>query len=677
MTIGVINSDSFFFQDVKVLGKKNAPTLGFMPEGGFEDHASKKWIIIAHENNILCGYLMFREVPRHSRISIVHLCVEDNYRGQGITQKLLDHLRALYEYNYGYNGISLSCRTDYTGATSVWQKYGFVAKKQIRSRSIEENYLNKWWYDFNRSDLFSSMATNSHKIRALLDANIIIKLRDAHSDYKPMEDPRCLLSDWLVDETEFNYASEIFNEINRDNDRERAQRTREFINHFSEAKHNIEERKRISKELEVFLPGQTDNDKSDRIQIATCIAAGIRYFITFDQGIIDARERICDQYDVEIFTPQEFVLFIDRLIDIESYSPKQILGAAFHSLSKVVNKELDLCINKFWDQKGGENKKQFKNSILEVVNSSYIIDTVKYNGENIALFAYGSERGILSIPIVRISDTNNRDTIFMGLIDEFISRAIIDKCHKIIISESNVGDKYNSILIKSGFVRQDNLYVKYILDKCIESCELENIAMQNNIPISDDIMGPSQLIDIERKLFPLKIVDIDIPCYIIPIKAVWAAHLFDKLTASESLFGADVKRLWNVENVYYRSTKPITEKSPARILWYVSSDKNSTRSKAIVACSYLDEVVTGLPKELFRQYKHYGIYEWRHLFNLCNKDITNPVRALKFSQTQLFEKPIVYSKVSEIIGTKNTFASPVQISADAYSAIYKLGHETL
>lgn len=90
----------------------------------------------------------------------------------------------------------------------------------------------------------------------------------------------------------------------------------------------------------------------------------------------------------------------------------------------------------------------------------------------------------------------------------------------------------------------------------------------------------------------------------------------------------------------HQRTKPITEKCPARILWYVSADKNSPRSKAIVACSYLDDVITGLPKDLFSRYKHYGIYEWSDIYKLCCEDIHNLVRALKFSQTQLFEKPV-------------------------------------
>lgn len=43
-----INSKNRFFPGVIALGKKTSVTLGFMPDGGFEDHANKNAIIIAH-----------------------------------------------------------------------------------------------------------------------------------------------------------------------------------------------------------------------------------------------------------------------------------------------------------------------------------------------------------------------------------------------------------------------------------------------------------------------------------------------------------------------------------------------------------------------------------------------------------------------------------------------------
>ncbi|MFR9510763.1 MAG: hypothetical protein SNG69_03455 [Rikenellaceae bacterium] len=62
MQIEYIDNNHKFFSDVKQLGRKNAATLGFMPEGGFDDHARKRCIIIAYDDSGLCGYLMYRVV---------------------------------------------------------------------------------------------------------------------------------------------------------------------------------------------------------------------------------------------------------------------------------------------------------------------------------------------------------------------------------------------------------------------------------------------------------------------------------------------------------------------------------------------------------------------------------------------------------------------------------------
>lgn len=93
MTIEFIDNTNKFLDDVKALGRKNSATLGFMPEGGFEDHARNKCIIIARQEIEFVGYLMYRVVSRYSRISIVHLCVADAYRGKGVSTSLLDALK--------------------------------------------------------------------------------------------------------------------------------------------------------------------------------------------------------------------------------------------------------------------------------------------------------------------------------------------------------------------------------------------------------------------------------------------------------------------------------------------------------------------------------------------------------------------------------------------------------
>lgn len=143
----------------------------------------------------------------------------------------------------------------------------------------------------------------------------------------------------------------------------------------------------MEQSLREILPGRSANAVSDRKQVANCVAAGIPYFITFDEGILGQKERIEAEYDVQIYTPQEFMLRID------------------------------------------------------------------------------------------------------------------------------------------------------------------------------------QLLQMERMFFPLKIRELEIPTYIIPIRPYWAGQLFDNVISSENLFGAEPDKLWSIENVYYRHTMPITERAPARILW--------------------------------------------------------------------------------------------------------------
>lgn len=638
MTIEFIDDKNKFFSDVKILGKKNSSTLGFMPEGGFEDYAKKGCIIIAADNDILYGYIMYREVPRYSRISIVHLCVDCKYRGKGLTKLLLDALRLKYENSYNYHGILLSCRDDYKAASNMWQKYGFVPRDEVRSRSMENHSLKKWWYDFNRQDLFSLSNAMTSKISALLDANIIIKLRDSANTYEPTEDPRCIMADWLIEETELYYAPEMYNEIDRDANKQRAIRTKQFLSSFVEAKYSIERAKQIAYELSAIIQGKTDNDTSDRKQLATCIAAEIKYFITFDKGIIAAKDKIESLYDVDIITPQEFVVTIDKLVHKETYSPRNLQGAVLHTLSKLSNEEIEVCIDEFWYRKGYEDKKAFRNLVYRVINSSnYTIDTIKNQEECIAFFAYAMGDDDISIPIIRVKEYAKEHTVFMGVIKNMISLAIKENKKEILVSESQLSEEQKVILAKFGFLFDSCIYKKYVCCDVIFKDDISSYMESRGINISIlDSKNDANLLTIERILFPLKICDINIPCYIIPIKPYWAGELFDKSIAGENLFGANVSKLWNVENVYYRHTKPITEKFPARILWYASSSKGTIRNKAIVACSYLDEVFTGLPKELFKMHKHYGVYEWRHIYDLCDKNTNNPIRALKFSQTEVF-----------------------------------------
>ena len=84
-----------------------------------------------------------------------------------------------------------------------------------------------------------------------------------------------------------------------------------------------------------------------------------------------------------------------------------------------------------------------------------------------------------------------------------------------------------------------------------------------------------------------------------------------------------------------------------------------------------------MPKVLFQKNKHYGIYEWKNIYDLCNSNIENSIRALRFSGTEVFMNPVKLSSVREVFMANgkpsNTFASPVRIGSNIFNQIYQTG----
>jgi hypothetical protein len=272
----------------------------------------------------------------------------------------------------------------------------------------------------------------------------------------------------------------------------------------------------------------------------------------------------------------------------------------------------------------------------------------------------------------------------MQIISRFINYAMDNNLLKIVISERYIADEYKLILSQLGFENDSSTWTKLIYNTMLDSSKvavLDNKDLDGFFNAMPKKQSSKEFYDLllilERKYFPLKFTNLDIPCYIIPIKAYWAGQLFDVNISNETLFGANPNKIWNIENVYYRHTMPLTELAPSRILWYVSHDKSISRSKAIVASSYLDEVITDKPKIIFRKYSYYGIYEWKDVFDLCGGNIEKNIRALKFSNTEVFKKVVNYQDIQSILikngMSKNTFTSPLKVDNIIFNKIYRMG----
>lgn len=187
-------------------------------------------------------------------------------------------------------------------------------------------------------------------------------------------------------------------------------------------------------------------------------------------------------------------------------------------------------------------------------------------------------------------------------------------------------------------------------------------------------------VDIERLLWPAKIVDAAIPTFLVPIQPVWAQELFDTKLSDQTLFGALKRLTLNREGVYYRASRPAVLSAPGRILWYVSRAKAGTiqGTSAIRACSRLEEVVVGKPKELFRQFRRLGIYEWKHVMKVVEGSEDQYLMAVRFSDTELFPTPISLEELRasyKTLGKGLMLQSPSRLAPppELFAQLYRLG----
>lgn len=135
----------------------------------------------------------------------------------------------------------------------------------------------------------------------------------------------------------------------------------------------------------------------------------------------------------------------------------------------------------------------------------------------------------------------------------------------------------------------------------------------------------------------------------------------------------------------YRSNRssPKNFTYPARILWYVTKDKNNTfhNDKSVRACSYLDEVVVDYPKKLFSRFHKLGIYSWNDVYSTAKKDVNNKIQSILFSNTVLFKNPVYISDITKIWNKYNRskfhIQSPIYIKEEIFKEIYQLGQNLL
>ncbi len=679
---------------VKALGKSNSATLGFLPDGAFDEYVLRGQILIAlTPAGICCGYVLFRISRR--RVHLSHLCVNPGDRNSGIARALVEHLKSVTKSTY--LGISLKCRRDYS-ANTMWPKFGFIARGEVLGRGKDRTRLTCWELDYGHPNLFTAPIVErlSSKLCVVLDANVFFDLDD---DGRPGHvESASLLADWLPDNLELCLTDEIHNEINRGIDPIQRRASWTSAEQFMIPPCDDNQFTTAQRKLRPYFPAiMTARDESDLRQIARTVASDIQFFVTRDERLLNLGDELYKAVGVSIIRPSDLILRFDELRREADYQPARLAGTLSQSRLIQTNDE-KLMIETFLARSLGETKEMLGRQMRKLFSDpvNYECRVVESSeGLPIALFVFDRtttdtlelplfrvRRGPLSKTITRYlafyanwrSAAEQRD--FTRITDEWIDADVRDMIATDNFSHSQAGwVKVNiSIVGHSVEIAKQLRGLKYRNDD--ERKRFLDVAdlLERGTLIAD----AATISDLEYLLWPAKILDGAIETYFVPIQPEWAKDLFDEGLANQTLFGADVELALNRESVYYRSKRPSAGlKAPARILWYVSKKTRRYSGVGQVrACSRLEEVTVGRPKDLFRQFRRLGVFRWDNVFALADYDLDKEIMALRFSDTELFAAPIRESEMQSVVakyGQRAMLMSPVRTSAEAFGELYELG----
>lgn len=532
------------------------------------------------------------------------------------------------------------------------------------------------------------------KLCTVIDANVFYDL-DVDNVDRETEDSKAILADWLQSEIELCLTDEIDNEINRYEDKTRREKLRSFSTTFTRLTCNQADFEKISQALAKYFPDKmTVNDASDFRHLARAIAANAQFFITRDQGILDKEEAIYEEFKVSILRPSDLIIRLDELRREADYQPVRLAGTSIERRLLQAGQQ-NLLIGSFLLHKNGETRVVFKQRLQNYIAERDRFEcNVIWDGkeDSLALLVYDrSEDYELRIPMLRVR--RNRSllpTVIRHLLLLSIKTSAQEGRSFTRITDSNLDNTLVNSIVQDKLIQVEDGWLRANLAIAKTSAELSRdinsltdklsqeyqfcLEFSKVLKQPDSVANVQLISEIERSLYPAKVIDAEIPTFIIPIHPEWAENLFDEELAKQDLFGAKKELALRREVVYYRSARNSGGLvAPGRILWYVSQGKKAGhyyKVKSIRAYSNLDEIIVDTPKNLFHQFRRLGIYTFNDVLKTANNDFQKKVMAIKFSDTEIFNKPIPFEEVQNILEKRVTLQSPYKISPKEFEKLY-------
>ena len=692
-----IDQRSPYLEDVIKLASANTINLGFLPKGVFIERARQRCLLVTLDNrDKFLGYLLYGISQKKMLAYIVHLCVTPQYRKKGVAAHLVQKLKDVTKNSL--RGIRVHCRRDFE-ANKIWPNLGFTAIDDIRGRGKTETTLNVWWLDHGHPTLFTLISNQTANPKASMDASVMYQLQERPSSRN--EESQSLLADWLRENLELCVTEEIFNEINRHPDKTVRSATRTFARKFPILSGPDDKLQKCRIDLRSLFPDPlTESDKSDIRQLARSIAAGADFFVTRDEFLLDNTDEIFRRFGIRTIRPADLVIYQDSLLREADYQPVRLAGSAL-KVELVGAMQLPV-LESIFRSPSGETRHDFNNLLHSCLSNPRTnqVSLIRYGEQPMALTVLKRATTTeTEVPMLRLSASISpglRSTLGRHLVQGIIIASVNKKRTVTRITDQHLFSCLTDALRENGFFFSHDSWLRVnpnglmTIEELISKLTLWHSQFPRAAEHIDNLKtafstatssnSTELLVKAERILWPIKIQELTLPTFIIPIWPEWAMHLFDSEIGTQDLFGGHLSLIFSVENAYYRAARPHILSAPARILWYVSKRSGKYQgTESIRACSYLDEVVIDKPKPLFAQFRRLGVFQWKDLMKLTKGDVNTEMMAFRFSNTEALPHPISKQTLQGIwsmeMGKNFHIQSPLRIPNELFLRLYKAAWE--
>ncbi|MEX1028134.1 MAG: GNAT family N-acetyltransferase [Candidatus Paceibacterota bacterium] len=689
-TVSVVTEGSPHLDDVKSLWRRNSQTLGFYPSGAFEERARKRQILGALEGESLVGYVLYYTTKSPS-VRITHLCVSESSRGNGVARALVSELQSATK---SCRGIGLYCRRDFP-AWSLWPRLGFHALNEKIGQSKDGHELTFFWFSHPHKTLFSEYEeADDEKVTLVLDANVFYDLLDAQR--MEADESLGLTADWLQPAIHLYVTPELFNEIQRNPDPTERSARMSSARRYEKVAPNHEDFERAVTSVESICgKALTERDKADQRQLAWTIAAGCDVLVTRDRRLLDHSDAFYSEHGVTVERPAEVISRFEEIRNEHEYQRDRVIGTDVHHCRQ--SSDGNVLAEAFHADSGTEKKGDLARTLNRAfANPDRFSCRVVYGPDGSPLCLYLIEKAEANSCDIRLFRIVRREhgtrlggTVVRTALATIVKEAAEQGNELVRISDPLLTPAVQQAIRERRFLPTHDGWVKLSLNGVVplqsvrqrlselaarvgkRTGQFEEIMDELARRLeSEDAEG---VLELENIIWPGKISGTSVRSFVVPIRPDWASDLFDGRLAKERLWAADTDLVLNPDSVYYRAAKPEVLVGKGRILWYVS-EGSAPGSKMLRACSQLTGVQIGGPKDLFRKYRRFGVYDWRNVLETA-KTMDGQLMALEFTNTELFSSPLAWKKLQEVLGRHGkqnyTFPSPVRIDDDLFFDLYK------